>query len=190
MYEHPHEFRIVCIDPGTDTLGVGVLGLNLYSYETTVHEALTLRASNRIDPYSTDAQFAGLRYARLQAHSQSVYEILCRVNPHAVISEAPFLGRFAQSFEALVECMSMLRRTVAAWNPAIPLETVDPPSAKKAVGAVITGPDKKESVRLAVLRTPLIRGPGVYLESLDEHATDALAVGLYKVKQIKDFYRV
>lgn len=190
MYEHPHEYRIVCLDPGTDTLGAGVLGLNLYSYETTVYEALTFRASNRIDPYSTNAQFSGLRYARLQAHSESLYSLLCRVNPHAVISEAPFLGRFAQSFEALVECMAMIRQTVARWNPAVPLETVDPPSAKKAVGAVISGPDKKESVRLAVLRYPLLRGPGVYLEALDEHSTDALAVGLYKVKTIKDFYRV
>lgn len=187
MYYPPQHYIILCIDPGTDTLGVGVLGLDLSDMSLHVHEAWTVHASSRVDPLSIDC-FHGNRQARLKALGQTLGAVLERVRPHAVISEAPFLGRFPQSFEALVQCVNMIRQTVYNYDPALFLQTIDPPSAKKAVGAVVSGPDKKESVRQAILRLPLYCYPGVNLEYLDEHTIDALAVGIYLAQQIRSTY--
>lgn len=185
----PHHFIIVALDPGTDTLGVSVMGLDLYDFNVTIYEAWTFHASHSINPLGVTMQTHGSRRARLEALGKGLDALLRRVRPHAIISESPFLGRFAQSFEALTQCVDMIREVVMNYNIAMVLEMVDPPSAKKAIGAAIQGPDKKEAVRLAVLKYPFIRAPGVYLESLEEHATDAIAVGMFKVNQIKEYYR-
>ena len=183
----PEHYIILCIDPGTDTLGTGVIGLDLSDMSLHLHEAWTVHASSRVDPLSVD-MLHGNREARLRALSQTLASLLERVRPHAVISEAPFLGRFPQSYEALTQCVKMIRQTLYEHNPAIPLETVDPPSAKKAVGAVVSGPDKKESVRQAILRLPIYCHNGVRLEYLDEHTIDALAVGIYHARQVRGGY--
>lgn len=184
----PQHFNILGIDPGTDTLGVSLLGFDLSDHSLTLHEARTYRASDRLDPFSITALSHGERYARMTLLCQALADLMERTRPHAIISEAPFLGRFPQSFEALVQCVNMIRTTVYQYNPAFALETVDPPSAKKAVGAVVSGPDKKESVRQAILRLPIACAPGVHLGALDEHTIDSLAVAIFKAKQIRRAY--
>ena len=181
----PSHLVVLGIDPGTETMGVAVLGLDLCTLEVFAYNVLTLHASHRINPLGVEAQTYGDRFARLNALGSSLQQICAQYNPHSVIAESPFLGRFPGSFEALVDCLSVVRRAIAGFDPSLLVETVDPPSAKKAVGVNPKG-STKEDIRDAVFKLPIIRYPGVYFEHLEEHATDAIAVAYYRIRQIKE----
>lgn len=181
----PSHYVILGIDPGTETMGVAIMGLDLYTKEVFAYNVFTLHASHRVNQLGVQAQVYGDRFARLNSLGESLQSLCEQYTPHSVIAESPFLGRFPQSFEALVDCLSVIRRSIANYDPTLLVETVDPPSAKKAVGVNPKG-STKEDIRDAVLKLPIIRYPGVYFEHLEEHATDAIAVAYYRIKQIKE----
>ena len=176
-------YVILGIDPGTETMGVVALGVDLADLNVYAYSAMTLHASHSCEQFGVNTQTYGDRFARLNSLANSIIAQCQHFQPHSVISESPFLGRFPQSFEALVDCMSVLRRAVSSFDPALVLETVDPPSAKKAVGVNPKG-STKEDIKNAVLRLPIHRYPGVHFEHLEEHATDAIAVAWYRVQQV------
>ena len=189
--EAPPIYRIISIDPGSDTLGVALLELDLSTYKVTLRNAVTLKAARSLKHLPFTVETFGERYTRLQSHARDVYQILLQTQPQCVISEAPYMGRFPQAFETLVECLYMLREVVVKYDPAMCLETIDSPSAKKAVGAPGKKPkgmgkeEYKESVRKGILKLKRLQvAPGVDLLALDEHAIDAIAVGCYKLRCI------
>ena len=191
--EAPPIYRILAIDPGSDTLGVALIDVDLHRFTATLLHASTLTASKAIRHLPFTVETFGERQARLNTHADGIRGFLYTSYPHCVISEAPYMGRFPQAFETLVECLYMLRGVVGEYDPSMCLETVDSPSAKKAVGAPGKRPkgmDKnayKETVRQGILATPkLIIAPSVSVAHLDEHAIDAIAVGCYKVRCIAD----
>jgi hypothetical protein len=121
------------------------------------------------------------------AHEENLYQLFCKWGPHAVICESPFLGRFPQAFAALTETMSMIRRAVYRFDRTVYVETVDPPTAKMAVGVSGKGKDK-EDVRQGVLK---LQAQGVLFNLnrdvtlLDEHSIDAIAVGYHKYLKMR-----
>ena len=177
-------YRIVSIDPGTNTLGVALLEVDLVYFNITLLNAFTLNSGTNIHAFPTVLESHGERYTKLFSHSQNLLIIFNQYHPHSVICESPFLGRFPQAFEALVECKIMIRNALLSHDPSMPLETVDPPTAKLAVGAPGRGGDK-EVVKKAILNLDNLVLPNVnFIESLDEHSIDAIAVGYYKAKQV------
>lgn len=184
----PPIYRILSIDPGSDTLGVAMLDVDLVNWTTTVVYANTFNAQLAIRPHEFTVETFGSRQARLLTHAQGLEGLLHSAYPHCVISESPFLGRFPQAFESLVECLYMIRSTVASYDPSMCLETIDPGNAKRTVGAPTKRPkgmskdDFKETVRIGIQKLPRLQiAPNVHLNFLDEHAIDAIAVGCYKV---------
>lgn len=191
----PAIYRILAIDPGSDTLGVALLDLDLNTYQATLVHGGTFNANRAIrsTPFTTET--FGERQARLNSHAHRLSALLSTAQPHCVISEAPYMGRFPQAFEALVECLYMLRGVVSQYDPAMCMETIDSPSAKVAVGAPGKRPKGmskdayKDTVRQGVLAQSQSRlriGADVNLYGLDEHAIDAVAVGCYKLRCIAD----
>lgn len=182
MNNSPNILKIASLDPGTDTLGASLLTLDLVTGQRGCSESLTFNAAAWIDPLSFTHQFQGARYARLERHSIALREFFTEHQPHIIVSEAPFLGRFPQSFAALLDCMSMIRSTVADYDPTMPLEIVDPPSAKKAVGVNPKGA-QKDDIRRAVLKLPILWAKGVDPCFLSEHAIDSIAVGWWRINK-------
>ena len=182
-------FRIIAIDPGTNTLGVAVLDVCMSKGSVTLQESFTVVSNTNLRHYPNVLLAHGERYAKLYSHSEKLRALFEEWEPHAVICESPFLGRFPQAFEALVECKIMIRRALQQYEPTMSLETVDPPTAKKAVGAPGKGGDKY-AVRDAVLTLKdLTVSDSVDILSLDEHSIDAIAVGYYKVRQIQEWLK-
>lgn len=174
-------YRVLAIDPGTDTLGVAVLDLDLSTFEVSIVHTVTLKASKQLKFYPEMAETYGDRFTKIYSHSVQLKNLLFIYQPQAVISEAPYL-RFVTSFEALIECLMMIKQTVCEYNPTITVETIDPPRAKMAVGAPGKGGDK-EDVKQAVLRLTCLKNPtGIDLNAIDEHSVDAIAVGCYKLR--------
>lgn len=169
-------YRVTGIDPGTDTLGVSVLDVDLTSGQVSVLDARTFVAKRCLANYRDLANVHGERMARLAAHEDNLVGYFKTWHPHSIISESPYMGKFPQAFAALTECMTAIRRAVWRYDQDLSLLEVDPPTAKKAVGAPGRGGDK-DAVKKALLQLTTLCNPnGVPLPQLDEHSIDAIAV--------------
>ncbi len=175
--------RVLGIDPGTTTMGIAVLDWDLESPVIDVATAFTLVANDRQMGYQSTADLHGSRVARLQLQADLVRGLLYDFRPHVVIAEAPFMGRFAQSFSALVECVQTIRGVLFEYDPHMPFNLIDPPSVKKAVGVAKGKMSDKEDVRRALSEQPDLRWH-VNLSDLDEHSVDAVAIARYYLRQV------
>jgi Holliday junction resolvasome RuvABC endonuclease subunit len=181
--ESDEPLRLFAIDPGSDTLGIALLELDLVTLELTVVWVQTFTASTvtRRAGEAENAYFARLR--RVRHHYTNFYKLLTQFQPHLVTAEAPYLGRFATAFEALVEVRGALQNALHDYNPDLILTLVDPPSAKKAVGAIVKK-GSKENVAQSVLACSKLKwGDDVEIGTIDEHGFDAIAVGVWRAQQ-------
>lgn len=177
-----YNFRVVGLDPGTETFGVAVLDLSLKTGEIDVvhSETLVLQKLLREHNYRSEEETYGGRTARLMALEDSLFKLFEELQPHAVCSESPFLSRFPEAFAALTECVSSARRAVCRYDRYLPLELVDPPTAKKAVGMKVKRGMTKDDVKIAVAQLAIRYAEGIVLDNLDEHQVDAIAVAYYQ----------
>jgi Holliday junction resolvasome RuvABC endonuclease subunit len=188
-------FRWIALDPGTDTLGVAVFEALLQGAPVMaeVVDAWTLEASRgvRLDPvYQQLEQTHSGRFARLSWLHDKLRLILDEYQPHDLCSESPFMMRSkGHAFAALVECMSMIKSVWYEYTDLQPLATVSPFEAKKAVGLVKMSSDK-EAVAKCIRNRTMDERPDLavehrLLDALDEHATDAIAVGYAYYQTLK-----
>tara|TARA_B100001057_G_scaffold463613_1_gene517939 strand:+ start:161471 stop:162040 length:570 start_codon:yes stop_codon:yes gene_type:complete len=181
-------FRVVAIDPALDKLGIAVLDVNLITKQIHIRYAETIDAVAGSQKYPEVISQFGLRQAKLCYHETYLTDFFLRWEPHAIVHEAPFLGRFPQSYAALVEAVSGIRRAAIAYNVLVDFDHVDPPSAKKAVG--VNGKSKdKEEVMEAITKLPDVvydTDTNILLSYLSEHASDAVAVGYWKIRRLFD----
>lgn len=179
-------FRVVGIDPGTETLGFGVLDLYLTTGEVRIAHAETLDLVKLVSDFRHEEKVHGARTARLMALEERLFIYFEHYQPHAICSESPYMGRFPQAFAALTECVSFVRRAVVRYDRYMPLELVDPPTAKKAVGVVVKRGITKDDVKIALEKLALNCADGVDLQALDEHSIDALAVAYHQALVYKN----
>lgn len=170
-------YRLMAIDPGTNTLGFCIIEIDLVTLEKTVIFVHTLVANKTMDNYGTILESYGEKLARLRSHFEALYYHMCEWNVHGVVSESPYMGRFPQAFMSLVECMDTIRQAVMQYDISITLETIDPASVKTAVGVSGKDGDKTKMLEAMKNRPDLKLASGIDLNALDEHSIDALAVG-------------
>lgn len=187
LYTHPsHElFRILAIDPGTDTLGISLIGIDLLTQEKQVLFSYTFEASKYIDGLVDNVQWRGIdeKYLRLYRHGEHLYGVLLHYQPHLVVYESAFMGRFPKAYQGLVECLSSLRQAVFRYSPYIPFIGITPMEVKYAIGGV-----KKDEVLRALRHVKDVVNLDEVLPHLDEHAVDSLAIGITKARQFQQDY--
>lgn len=181
---------ILAIDPGTDTLGVSVLSLDLKACELTILHGMTLNGSKSVrltESLKDVAEAKGGRTARLESHEKALLKMLNNYNPTFVGCESPFLGRMPQAFEALVECVCTVKGAVKKYDNTLVVDMIAPTSAKKAVGVKGKG-SSKDDIRNAIIEMIEDGGFGIHVHpdsvskliyTLDEHAIDSVAVAIY-----------
>ncbi len=172
-------FRVVGIDPGTENLGISVLDLSLRTGQVTVAYSETIITQKHLADYRVEEKVHGARTARLMALEDRLFTLFELLQPHAICTESPFLGRFPQAFAALTECVSYVRRAVCRYDRYMPLEMVDPPTAKKAVGMTVKRGITKDDVTAAVRKLLIQYADGLSLDEMDEHRVDSIAVAYY-----------
>lgn len=191
--------RIVAIDPGTDTLGVSVLSLDLVTKETEILDSRTFKASKmlRINDYLKDqAELRGERFSRLELHRENLKSYLDKWTPAFVASESPFMGRRkANAYEALLECIVIIRKAVSDYDNELVVEMISPPSAKKIVGVTGKGKTKDDVAKGVSKFIANSKNKTTYkgltpISKLDEHSIDSIAVGLYEAHHIYELYGV
>lgn len=179
------KYRINAIDPGTDTMGLAVLDIDLRTGGLELVSAYTSSGLKMARRAPENFTVHGGRWSKLYMHERNVLNWLRTYQPNSLICESPFLGRFPQAFESLVECKAAIRNALTQYDTFMPLETVDPPSAKSAVGALVRK-GSKDNVKSSILKLKDIQNlTGIPLERMDEHTIDAIAVGYYKVTLIR-----
>jgi len=173
---------IVGIDPGTSTLGVAILFVNIETQKIELSIAWTLNGNKLSGKDSWTEEMHGGRYSRIAALEENLLQIFNYYQPLIIVSESPFINnRFPQAGIALTEVVVAIRRAVVTYDPWRELHVIDPPTIKKAVNAA--GNATKEVMKEKVMElTDLNYNGMIPLVQLDEHSIDALSVAYCKWK--------
>lgn len=176
---------VVGIDPGSDTMGVGIITFDIFSHVIESCEAYTF-AGMKLPGSEWATEIASERIQRIGAHEANLVKIFRKVRPLAIASEAPFINkRFPQAGLVLTEVISAIRAAVRAYDQWRPLYMVEPSKAKNAVGA--SGGADKDKVKAAMLLLPeLVNTALTPIVDLDEHSVDGLAVAMCLKKALCD----
>ena len=174
---------ILAIDPGTYCTGVSVLlkendGIKVIFAHTIHAEKLASKV-----PYIE--QLVDARFARNYCTKLEILKIGNLFPIDAVVSESPYMGKFAQSFAALTELIAGIRTTIFNNFPTTPFYSIDPASVKKFLGVSGKNGDK-ELMRKGLERQELYYENSIKLESLDEHSVDSIAIGLWLIHYLSN----
>ena len=153
-----------------------------------MQHAVTLLSAPLLREYEYCIQLHGEKIAKLIALQRAMVKMFNAWEPHWIVSESPYMGRFPQAFAALTECLDMIRRSVIDYNKVLPLDSIDPSSVKKGVGVSGKSGDKdkmSKALTNLVKVGKLTLAEGIDLDSLDEHSIDATAVAY--VTAVKKF---
>lgn len=153
-----YERVIIGIDPGTNVMGYGVLGVNGKKPEVVVAGVIQL------------SKFES-HYKRLHRIYERVSQLVDQYLPDEMSIEAPFCGKNVQSMLKLGRAQGVAM--VAALNRDIPVTEYAPMAIKQAV----TGSGSASKEQVAVMLRNILHIPaGEMPDFLD--ATDALGAAL------------
>lgn len=155
--------RILGLDPGTVTMGYGLL--EAQGEEVRALESGVLEMPPRAP-----------RPQRLLLLHRLLGELMARLAPDEAAIEDPFVGRNVRAALALGEARGIALLAAAAWG--IPVQQYPPATVKNAVTGY-GGGDKEQVRRMVCLQLHLSEP----LPSTD--ATDALAVALCHLAQTR-----
>lgn len=150
---------IIGIDPGTNVLGYGVIGISGKSVRLIDLGVIKLNSKDS-------------HYLRLGRIYSQVMELVERFLPDEMALEAPFFGKNVQSMLKLGRAQGVAM--AAAISRDIPIAEYEPRKVKMAITG--NGAASKEQVRELLRRILVI--PDNRLEKLELDATDALGVAM------------
>lgn len=153
-----HERVILGIDPGTNVMGYGVLGVNRGKPEMIVMGVIKL---SRFESH----------YMRLRRIYERVSGLVAQHLPDEMAIEAPFFGKNVQSMLKLGRAQGVAM--AAALTRDIPITEYPPLSVKQS----ITGNGGASKEQVANMLKHLLKIPEDKMPDLLD-ATDALAVAL------------
>lgn len=177
---------IMGIDPGTNTLGVSRLDIDPKTLRLVTTHAITYQADKcfRYTEYEKE-DAALMRYARLAWHEENLKQIFMDNEPFQLAVESNFMNiRNASAYGPLVESMSAIRRAYYAYDNLRKLHLVTPAAAKKSVGAPTRGGGKEVVTHALKKMHQLLGVSKTYLDTLDEHAIDAIAIGFHRYTEL------
>lgn len=172
-------------DPGTDTFGIATFFFDVRSLDIISCVAETIHGSKLSKNALWEKEIELDRYSRIYAIERELLKRYQEIRPLIIVSEAPFVKkRFPQAGMILTEMICGIRNAVRAYDVWKPLYLIEPTVAKSAVGAVGKG---KQPVNDALVKLKDLNYTGIVpLNQLDEHSTDALAVGYAKLRQLRE----
>ncbi|MDE6269385.1 MAG: crossover junction endodeoxyribonuclease RuvC [Muribaculaceae bacterium] len=149
---------IIGIDPGTNVMGYGVIGIESKHPEVVALGAIKFKATES-------------HYLRLRRIHEDVLELVARFLPDEMAIEAPFFGKNVQSMLKLGRAQGVAM--VAALTRDVPVTEYEPRKIKQSITG--NGAASKEQVQ-EMLRRILKMDRSSLPSELD--ASDALAAAL------------
>lgn len=182
---HPEQYKVkvIGIDPGTETLGVCIMDIDLNTGIILGTRANTFVGSKLPFYDKQIATYVSPKTARLKAHEENLYSLFTFERPLIVASEFPFFNpRMPHAYGPLVETINTINVALSRYDSCNKLYGIDPSSVKNAVGA--KGNAKKEVMAEQLLTLENILLSDSPLRELDEHSVDAVAVAYSAYKNL------
>ncbi len=178
-------FRVMSFDPGSSNLGFAIIDWDFEaSNKPILKEAFTYKLNAKHESYRSRTEQHGDRVVRMMILRDSVLEALREYTPNALVIESNYMGRFANGFAALVECVAMIRSALFDYDPFMTLYMVDPTTVKTNVGMKRIKGTTKDDVKIALVKSDKIQWNGFKADDLDEHTIDAIAIGCWYLDKV------
>lgn len=183
-----NDLTIISIDPGSNMCGFSVIRYNFESKKYHIEFCDTLNGQQIANNYydKTERESIGDRLTRNLSYGRKLTIMLNQFKPSAVISESPFMGRFAKAFEALVEQVTMFKATVYNFDRSLEFSFLSPTEVKKGMDTKGNSKDKTLMKEALLKRTDIV-WHDIDPLTLDEHSVDATCVGLVAIKMLVAF---
>lgn len=180
MIEKDSRFRYISLDPGGNSFGWAVLDVDLENDEAVIIAAGTLKRNKLLNAAHKDLVEKNGEFAvAWNLIAEALYELFSLWGPNAIAYETAHYkkGRIS-AFKSLVTAAAIINSVAFSYNSDLYVTGYQPNAGKKAVG-VKAGSKDKSLVMEAVKRTMKIGWADETLSnSLDEHACDAVAIGI------------
>lgn len=181
-------YRVMGIDPGLGNLGVSFMNVDSYTHQILTVEAYTLVNDKMPDYSGLEEDIYSARTVKLYKLKYALMQLLHIYQPSIVACEAPFFNRLRpMAYGALLELVSCLHATVIDYNRNLGFISLPPLTVKKFIGAksIKNDTDKGKSVvKEAIRLIPEIMNVLTQdIDTLSEHAIDAIGVGYTLIKQ-------
>lgn len=189
MMEDNEHLRLITLDPGTVTLGFGVIDIDMVTLKPKVVEAFTLDGSVMTRAWVDTAAGDEAARQRIMGLNARLQELFLHYRPDVVSCEDNFLARSPHAFKMLAEAVAAVRYALMATLPHSHLYLIPPTEAKKTVNACFKGTGK-DDVRQGLKSYSDLDWGDISIDMLDEHAVDAIVVGVCMVEKIKAGYEL
>ena len=171
-----NSFTFIGIDPGTTNIGISIWTIDIDSLNILDVKAYTFNTMNILYRDQELEMSHGTRFSRLITLRKEFASVLRQIKPISVACESPFyFSKRPGAFAPLVEVLYILKCAVFDYDQTVPFITYDPSSIKNSIGAL--GNANKELVKNTMMDLTTIPLSGEYIQTLDEHSIDAIAVG-------------
>lgn len=175
---------VMGIDPGISHLGGAALEVNTREMKPF---KLTYADSLKGELVEYDVRPDTPNQNKAKGLVKSYGYLLEHLEPDVVCCEDNFFKFSPASFKRLIEVVTMMGYCTALQLPFVPFHLVLPRLAKQIVGADKDGGDKT-LVTKGLKACPFLDLNGINLDSLTEHAVDAVLIALYEAVQIYKSY--
>lgn len=176
--------KIMGIDPGTSWLGVALLQVN-----TKKKEPFKLLF---VDSYRGDLTDFNIRedtphQTKAKGLLRSYEYLLEHLEPDIISCEDNFLELSPSSFKRLIEVVTMMSYHTVKELPEVPFHLALPRLTKQIIDVDFRG-STKEDVKEGLKNYHFLDLNGFDLDSLTEHANDAILLALYEAVQLYKSY--
>lgn len=177
-------FKLLAIDPGSSNLGFAILEYDFIkeSISTSIVETINLKTNDLNYKHLLD--YHDDKVVRLRMLQDHLDVLLNEHRPHAVIAESNYMGKFANGFAALVECVLIIRNSVYNYDPFLKLNMIDPTTVKTNIGMKRIRGTTKDDVKEHLIKSKKVKWNGVDPNTLDEHSIDAVAIGVWYMDNV------
>lgn len=186
--------NILCIDPGSDTLGV-----SLVTYEEHKPITITYCQTHKASRIIVNEKFEEMRIrygellTRLHAQKQNLKRLIKILQPSILAIESPFFNpRNPQSAAVLMYVKQMLNELAHDEEVGLDIVWISPQQMKRLIGAKLVKNENKvakdlvkEAVRDLIKEEEIILD-GIDFDTLDEHSVDSIGIGYAYVKLLKE----
>lgn len=170
--------NIMGIDPGSVNTGVTVMEIDFHTHEIIKSTAYTIETPKSKHFNRELVKLISEPKARREALKIEMRELLEMYRPTLVFFEEPFYSpRTHTAFSSLKLVLEVIQYELYKFNPSIPAYKVDPPSAKKAIGA--KGNADKDAMLVALDKVKEKFNFITPFEELTEHSIDSSAIAYW-----------
>lgn len=167
---------IIGIDPGSSYLGLSTFWIDPKTLEIQKVYSKTLYGARYIQNERVNQVF-GSTQSMLSGHRKYLLNHFNTVRPMAVFCESPFYNsRMPAAFGSLMKTLEYIKNACMLSDPYMHFATVDPSTAKKAIGA--SGGSRDKADMLEALKKCDFYDKIIF-EGVTEHAVDSVAIGYW-----------